>query len=816
MKKFYVIASLALTVNASAQYTKLLDFAGTGVTIVGQQPLGTLCAASDGKLYGLTYQDGANNLGVLFQYNPTTNIYTKNLDFAGATNGSYPQGSLMQASDGMLYGMTSAGGANSLGVLFQYNPSTNVYTKKLDFAGATNGSNPIGSLMQASDGMLYGMTTAGGASGMGVLFQYNPSTNVYTKKLDFAGSGAAIDGSTPYGDLMQASDGMLYGMTSAGGTSTNCTGGCGVIFQWNSSTNVYTKKLDFAGTPNGSYPQGSLMQASDGMLYGMANQGGAIGMGVLFQYNPSTNVYTKKLDFAGASNGSTPYGDLMQASDGMLYGMTYAGGTSTNCTGGCGALFQYNPATNVYTKKIDFAVTVSTTTNGVNPIGSLMQASDGMLYGMTSAGGTSTNCTGGCGVIFQWNSSTNVYTKKLDFAVTPNGSTPYGDLMQASDGMLYGMTYAGGTYSNGMGVIFQYNPTTNVYTKKIDFTGTMSPAAGQTPKGSLCAASDGMLYGMTYAGGASGWGVLFQYNPATNVYTKKIDLSTVNAQSPFSNLMQASDGMLYGMTSHGGINGVGVIFQYDPVANTYTDKCDFAGTTNGQFPQGSLMQASDGMLYGMTPQGGTRGMGVLFQYNLATSTCTKLLDFAGSGAAIDGSTPLGSLIQASDGMLYGMTQQGGGAGYGVLFQYNPATYNYTKKLDFAGTGAAIDGSQPSGSLMQASDGMLYGMTPQGGTNNMGVLFKYGIGGTTGINQVTNRNEVSIYPNPAKEMLNVELGIINSTTTLQITDMLGNTHSTFKIQHSPFQISVADLSEGIYNVTISSNEGVVNKRVVIVR
>ncbi|MHB8401627.1 MAG: choice-of-anchor tandem repeat GloVer-containing protein, partial [Bacteroidia bacterium] len=201
MKKFYVIASLALTVNASAQYTKLLDFAGTGVTIVGQQPLGTLCAASDGKLYGLTYQDGANNLGVLFQYNPTTNIYTKNLDFAGATNGSYPQGSLMQASDGMLYGMTSAGGANSLGVLFQYNPSTNVYTKKLDFAGATNGSNPIGSLMQASDGMLYGMAYQGGANSLGVLFQYNPSTNVYTKKLDFAG---ATNGSNPIGSLMQA------------------------------------------------------------------------------------------------------------------------------------------------------------------------------------------------------------------------------------------------------------------------------------------------------------------------------------------------------------------------------------------------------------------------------------------------------------------------------------------------------------------------------------------------------------------------------------------------------------------------------------
>ncbi|MHB8258633.1 MAG: T9SS type A sorting domain-containing protein [Bacteroidia bacterium] len=87
----------------------------------------------------------------------------------------------------------------------------------------------------------------------------------------------------------------------------------------------------------------------------------------------------------------------------------------------------------------------------------------------------------------------------------------------------------------------------------------------------------------------------------------------------------------------------------------------------------------------------------------------------------------------------------------------------------------------------------------------------------GIEQFANSNEVSIYPNPATEMLNVELGIINENTTLQITDMLGSIHSTFIIQHSPFQISVADLSEGIYNLQISTSSNCqINKRLLIVR
>ena len=611
--------------------------------IFGALPAYTIpLLASDGKLYGMAGSGGRYNVGVIFQYDPATGVYIKKFDFDN-TNGGVPQGSLVQASDGKLYGMTYSGGASSVGVLFQYDPATNTYTKKLDFDN-TNGSNPFGSLVQASDGKLYSMTSGGGSVGAGVMFQYDPATDTFVKKFDFD----FTNGASPVGSLMQADDGKLYGMTSDGGATND-----GVIFQYDPTTDSYTKKFDFSSS-NGIFPVNSLVQAGDGKLYGMTPLGGLNDVGVLFQYDPAADAYSKKIDF-DSTNGSYTYSGLVQTSNGKLYGMTANGG-ATNY----GLIFQYDPATNTYVKEIDFQ-----TDNGSHPTGGLVQTSNGKLYGMTYDGGGA----GNLGCIFQYDLATNTTIKKITFFGS-NGSNPKGSLVQASNGKLYGMTTTGG--ANDLGVLFQYDPVTGTYIKKIDFNSTI----GSTPFGSLLQASDGKLYGMTSGGGTYNAGVLFQYNPATGTYTKKVDFNVTNGAYPRGSLMQASDGKLYGVTLFGGVNSNGVLFQYNPATHAFVKKIDF-DDTNGSHPFGSLVQANDGKLYGVTEDGGTNSVGVIFQYIPATNTYTKKADFDGTnGAFADG-----SLVQADDGKLYGMTTRGGKLDYGVLFQYDPAASTLSKMVD---------------------------------------------------------------------------------------------------------------------------------------
>jgi uncharacterized repeat protein (TIGR03803 family) len=660
-------------------------------SISGANPNADLFQATDGKFYGMTQAGGTHGLGVLFQYDPVSSVYTNKINFAGLSNGSTPKGSLIQGLDGKLYGMTQGGGANGLGVLFQYDLSTNTLTDKLDFAGDADGAYPNGSLMQATDGKLYGMTYSGGTNNKGILFQFDPSTSILIKKFDFDGTAT---GSYPLGSLIQASDGKIYGMTTSGGVSNS-----GVLFQYDPTDSAYTKKFDFGGT-DGIYPYGSLVQALDGKLYGMTYSGGDnfIGFGALFQFDPVTSVYTKKFDFAGTSTGYRPSGSLILALDGKLYGITSAGGANNSL----GVLFQYDPSTSTYAEKFNIAGT--TLNSGWN---SLVQSKDGKLYGLTSSGGA-----GDAGILYQFDLVSSTYDKKLDFGYSI-GESSSGSLVHASDGKFYGMTYMGG--ANGIGVIFQFDPTTSTLTKKVDFDNAIT---GGYTDGSLMQATDGMLYGMTDGGGVNGLGVLFQFDPATSVFTKKIDFVDSTGSSPDGSLIQATDGKLYGLTTYGGANGMGVLFQYDPTTSTYTKMFDFNGTTFGKTPYNSLIQASDGKLYGMTYEGGVNNLGVLFQYDFSTGILLNKLDFAG---ATNGSKPWGSLMQASDGKLYGMTNLGGANNLGVLFQYDPTTTIYVKKLDFAG---ATNGSKPYGSLMQASDGKIYGMTGSGGTNDKGVLFQY--------------------------------------------------------------------------------------------
>jgi len=374
-----------------------LDFDGTAK---GAYPYGSLYF--DGTfMYGMTSIGGTSGLGTLFKIKPDGTGFAKLLDFAGTTNGSNPYANLI--SDGtFLYGMTVNGGANNFGTIFKIMKDGTGYTKLLDFAGTTNGSNPWGSLI--SDGTyLYGMTFGGGSSSMGTVFKIKFDGTGYAKLLDFAGLS---NGRNPRGDLFF--DGTyLYGMTSVGGSDN-----FGVLFKIMPNGTGYTKLLNFDSTTNGRNPYGSLI--SDGTyLYGMTSGSGtssSTSFGTLFKITPAGTGYTKLLDFDGATKGRRPYGSLY--SDGtLLYGMTFEGGVNN-----WGTLFNIKKDGTGFTKLIDFGGT----TTGMNPWGSLI--SDGTsLYGMTGGGGVNSFS----GVLFKYGISTLAIAKnslKNDFKIYPNPS----------------------------------------------------------------------------------------------------------------------------------------------------------------------------------------------------------------------------------------------------------------------------------------------------------------------------------------------------------------------------------------------------------
>ncbi len=366
---FFILACCS---TANAQYTKLLDFTGPN----GANPQGNLYY--DGTfLYGMTAAGGANNDGVAFRIlasGPYGNGYVDFLDFDGAAHGEFPHGSFI--SDGTyLYGETQYGGSNNDGTVFRILLNGTGYFRMYDFDGLQNGKAPFGSLYY--DGTyLYGMPQIGGANNLGTVFKILPGgayANGYQKLFDFNGVGVnAGDAGEPEATLI--SDGTyLYAMGYNGGANN-----LGSAFRFLPNGNGYSDLMDCANSSNGEYPTNALV--SDGThLYGMTESGGTSGLGTIFRMDLNGTNYFKMLDFNG-TNGAVPHGGLYF--DGTyLYGAASGGGANSD-----GLIFKILPSGaygNGYQDIYDFAGA----TTGRAPRGDLI--SDGTyLYGMTTHGGT--------------------------------------------------------------------------------------------------------------------------------------------------------------------------------------------------------------------------------------------------------------------------------------------------------------------------------------------------------------------------------------------------------------------------------------------
>jgi uncharacterized repeat protein (TIGR03803 family) len=355
----------------------------------------------------------------------------------------------------------------------------------------------------------------------------------------------------------------------------------------------YSVISNFSGGSSGINPFGTLI--SDGTyLYGTTNQGGKNLHGTVFKIKSDGSGYATILDFAGTTNGSSPWGSLY--SDGTyLYGMTELGGTND-----FGTIFKIKPDGTGYVKLLDFEESPS----GAYPEGSLI--SDGTnLYGLTRLGGVH-----GSGVIFKIKYDGTGFTKLLDFEYSENGSNPWGTLV--SDGTyLYGVTEFGGV--NSIGTLFKIKTDGSDFSKLIDFAGE---ANGNSPRGTLT--FDGTyLYGMTTYGGTNDMGTVFKIKPDGSSFVKLLDFAgTSNGAAPHGAVI--SDGTyLYGMTNEGGDTEGGVLFKLKLDGSGYSKLVDFSGTSNGSQPFGSLLLIGS-TLYGMTYDGGSAGSGTIFKYQTSS------------------------------------------------------------------------------------------------------------------------------------------------------------------------------------------------------
>jgi uncharacterized repeat protein (TIGR03803 family) len=377
--------------------------------------------------------------------NPNADAQTETILYSFgsyATDGSGPSAGLVQGSDGSFYGTTYRGGTGTncvipgCGTVFRISPS-GTYTTVYSFgAFPGDGSHPLATLVQGSDGNFYGTTYGGGTSGSGTVFRISPS-GTYTTLYSFAGFPSDGDGPNV---LVQGSDGNFYGTTIGGGTYRE-----GTVFRI-SPTGSETILYSFGSSTNDGYATyAGLVQGGDGNFYGTTKYGGTDGWGTVFQVSPS-GTYKGLYSFAGPPNdGRFPYAGLVQGSDGNLYGTTYYGGQSTNCFGeGCGTVFRISTS-GTETTLYSF---VGYPNDGELPFAGLVQGSDGNSYGTTLLGGTSTNCSvdgNGCGTVFQISPS-GTYTTLYSFGTSSNdGNEPYAGLVQGSDGNFYGMTYVDGT-----------------------------------------------------------------------------------------------------------------------------------------------------------------------------------------------------------------------------------------------------------------------------------------------------------------------------------------------------------------------------------
>jgi uncharacterized repeat protein (TIGR03803 family) len=441
---------------------------------------------------------------------------------------------------------------------------------------------------------------------------------------------------------------------------------------------------------------------------------------------------------ANGTDGYNPYAGLIFDAAGNLYGTTKNGGDY-----GMGTVFELTPSGGgSWSEKILYSFN-DNGSDGFDPYAGLIFDKAGNLYGTTYLGGAYGN-----GTVFELTpTGGGNWTEKVLHNFSANGTDgyyPYAGLIFGADGGLYGTTTQGGATS--VGTVFELTSTVGGdWTEKVLYNFSANGSDGFDPQAGLIFDSTGKLYGTTFQGGAYDDGIAFELTPsAGGTWTENV-LHSFNDNGsdgfePNGGLISDIKGNFYGTTTYGGPNNYGTVFKLTPMAGGgWSEKVLYSFPENpsdGSGPQAGLIFDAAGNLYGTTYYGGAQGKGTVFEL---TSTGGDnwservLHSFDDNGS--DGFEPYSGLIFDAVGNLFGSTYEGGTGNYGAVFEIRKVRYAAVgEQVDYFGEGKAdFTVWRPSNGTFYSIDGSGTSLTkPWGLSNDIPVIGDYDGDGKTDV------------------------------------------------------------------------------------
>jgi uncharacterized repeat protein (TIGR03803 family) len=349
-----------------------------------------------------------------------------------------------------------------------------------------------------------------------------------------------------------------------------------------------TTIASFNGT-NGVDPTTGVTIDASGNLYGTTRLGGANNDGTVFEIARGSNTITTVASFNG-TNGTLPFGGVTFDAAGNIFGASQQGGVN-----GFGTIFEIANGSNTISTLASF-----NGTTGSNPISHLTIDAAGNLYGTALTGGSNN-----VGTVFELVKGSNTISSLASFTGA-NGQNPGTSITFDAAGNLYGVTPSGG--ANGFGTVFEIANGSNTITTLASFNG----ANGKFPSPGLIIDAAGNMYGIAETGGANNDGTVFEILRGSNTITTLATFNGINGINPEAGLTRDAAGNLFGTTNSGGANNDGTVFEIASGSSSITTLVSFSSTTGFGIDSGVTLDAA-GNLYGVTSQGGANGDGTVFE-----------------------------------------------------------------------------------------------------------------------------------------------------------------------------------------------------------